>query len=70
MKYKVVIKIKVRLQIQGVDYLVPYSNDVIQVLEEGCEKMKETYAKMKDLKLYDQGLIWNTDLIETLELQV
>lgn len=39
------------------------------VLEEGCEKMKETYAKMKDLKLYDQGLIWNTDLIETLELQ-
>ena len=32
--------------------------------------MKETYAKMKDLKLYDQGLIWNTDLIETLELQV
>lgn len=39
------------------------------VLQEGCDKMKETYAKMKDLKLYDQGLIWNTDLIETLELQ-
>jgi len=39
------------------------------VLEEGCVKISETYEKMSDLKLHDKGLIWNTDLIETLELQ-
>ena len=31
--------------------------------------MREVYKKLHDLKLSDKGLIWNTDLIETLELQ-
>ncbi|XP_046351032.2 succinate dehydrogenase [ubiquinone] flavoprotein subunit, mitochondrial-like [Haliotis rufescens] len=38
-------------------------------LEEGCRKMEEVYKEMEDLKVSDRGLIWNTDLVETLELQ-
>ncbi|BFZ11279.1 hypothetical protein BsWGS_14318 [Bradybaena similaris] len=38
-------------------------------LKEGCEKMATVYQGMDDLKLSDRGLIWNSDLVETLELQ-
>ncbi|KAK3782418.1 hypothetical protein RRG08_033059 [Elysia crispata] len=40
-----------------------------QSLLEGCNKMQEVYDGMEDLKVSDRGLIWNTDLVETLELQ-
>jgi len=39
------------------------------ILKEGCQKMMEVYEEMSDLKLYDRGMIWNTDLVEALELQ-
>lgn len=38
-------------------------------LKEGVHKMKDLYSHLKDLKVSDNGLIWNTDLVETLELQ-
>ncbi|GFO12157.1 succinate dehydrogenase [ubiquinone] flavoprotein subunit, mitochondrial [Plakobranchus ocellatus] len=38
-------------------------------LQEGCKKMQDVYDGMQDLKVSDRGLIWNTDLVETLELQ-
>merc|ERR1712127_176374 len=38
-------------------------------LQEGCKKMSEIVDLQKDLKIADKGLIWNSDLIETLELQ-
>jgi len=38
-------------------------------MKEGCAKMDKIYEGMSDLKLSDRGLIWNTDLVETLELQ-
>ncbi|KAJ3371313.1 succinate dehydrogenase flavoprotein subunit [Kappamyces sp. JEL0680] len=38
-------------------------------LAEGSQKIDVVAAKMKDLKVTDRGLIWNTDLVETLELQ-
>ncbi|AGT09635.1 succinate dehydrogenase flavoprotein subunit [Paracoccus aminophilus] len=37
-------------------------------LEEGVVKMEAIAAKMKDLKVTDRSLIWNSDLMETLEL--
>lgn len=40
-----------------------------EILCEGCEKISETYKKFSDLKTGDRTLIWNTDLIESLELQ-
>ena len=38
-------------------------------LKEGVEKIDAVAKKINDLKTTDRGLIWNTDLIETLELQ-
>ncbi len=37
-------------------------------LKEGVEKMAVVAAKMGDLKVTDRSLIWNSDLMETLEL--
>lgn len=39
-----------------------------KTLAEGVEKMKVVAAKMDDLKVTDRSLIWNSDLMETLEL--
>jgi len=41
-----------------------------EVLREGCEKMDNIFNTMtSDLQVNDQSLVWNTDLIEGLELQ-
>ena len=39
-----------------------------KTLAEGCEKMEQVAAKMADLKVTDRSMIWNSDLMETLEL--
>jgi len=39
-----------------------------KLLGEGVEKMAEVYTKMQDINVTDRSLIWNTDLVETLEL--
>lgn len=38
-------------------------------LQEGVAKMDKTYQQIKDVKVSDRSLVWNSDLIETLELQ-
>ncbi|KFM81245.1 Succinate dehydrogenase [ubiquinone] flavoprotein subunit, mitochondrial, partial [Stegodyphus mimosarum] len=38
-------------------------------LKEGVKKMSEIFQGQEDLKVCDRGMIWNTDLVETLELQ-
>jgi len=40
-----------------------------EVLEEGKAKLQEVYDSFKDVKVSDRSMIWNTDLVETLELQ-
>lgn len=40
-----------------------------EVLDEGVDKMRDIFAKQKDLKVSDQSMIWNSDLVETLELE-
>jgi succinate dehydrogenase / fumarate reductase flavoprotein subunit len=40
-----------------------------QTLAEGCEKLGRTFASFADVGLSDRGLVWNTDLVETLELE-
>ncbi len=37
-------------------------------LSKGAEKMHEIFKKFDDLKIEDRGLVWNSDLIEALEL--
>ena len=39
-----------------------------QLLDEGKVQLAATYARMADVGVSDRSLVWNTDLIETLEL--
>ncbi|WP_109467735.1 succinate dehydrogenase flavoprotein subunit [Albibacillus kandeliae] len=39
-----------------------------ETMKEGVEKMDAVAAKMDDIKVTDRSLIWNSDLMETLEL--
>lgn len=38
-------------------------------LDEGRKKMQAIYSKLKDIKINDRSMIWNSDLVESLELQ-
>jgi succinate dehydrogenase / fumarate reductase, flavoprotein subunit len=38
-------------------------------LASGCESLARTFDSCADLALSDRGMIWNTDLVETLELE-
>ena len=37
------------------------------VLEEGCQRMQKVVNAMDDIGIADRSMIWNSDLIETLE---
>lgn len=39
-----------------------------ELMAEGCDKLTATYEKFKDVGVTDRSLIWNSDLVETLEL--
>jgi len=39
------------------------------LLQEGCSKSAEIYQGLHDMKTFDRGMVWNTDLVEALELQ-
>jgi len=39
------------------------------VLKEGVDKVLDFYKHIADIRVSDRGLVWNSDLIETLELQ-
>jgi len=38
-------------------------------MDEGVEQMQEVFDSFKDVKVSDRGMQWNTDLVETLELE-
>jgi len=39
-------------------------------MTEGCDKISAQYEQcLNDIKVTDKGMVWNTDLVETLELQ-
>ncbi len=40
-----------------------------QVLKEGCEQMDAIAASLADIQLADRSMIWNSDLVEALELE-
>ena len=39
-----------------------------EILEEGCRLIDECRATMSDVRVSDRSLVWNSDLVETLEL--
>jgi succinate dehydrogenase/fumarate reductase flavoprotein subunit len=40
-----------------------------EVLEEGAQKLGQVADSLADLRLTDRSMIWNSDLVEALELQ-
>jgi len=40
-----------------------------ETLAEGVELLKKTFAALGDIRISDRSLVWNTDLIETMELE-
>jgi len=38
-------------------------------LEAGCRRVSEIWGELSDLKVTDRSMIWNSDLVETLELE-
>ena len=40
-----------------------------ETLEEGSRLLSKTFASLGDVKVSDRSLVWNTDLIETMELE-
>ncbi|EJF87076.1 succinate dehydrogenase flavoprotein subunit [Bartonella rattimassiliensis] len=38
-------------------------------LQQGCQRMNKIWGELSDLKVTDRSLIWNSDLVETLELE-
>ncbi|MBN9242575.1 MAG: succinate dehydrogenase flavoprotein subunit [Mesorhizobium sp.] len=38
-------------------------------LENGCKRISELWGELKDLSVTDRSMIWNSDLVETLELE-
>jgi succinate dehydrogenase / fumarate reductase flavoprotein subunit len=40
-----------------------------EVLEQGVKRIAEVYSGVLDISVKDRGMIWNTDLVETLEFE-
>ncbi|MGE0231928.1 MAG: succinate dehydrogenase flavoprotein subunit [Flavobacteriaceae bacterium] len=40
-----------------------------QSLDQGCQRISEVWRELSDLKVTDRSMIWNSDLVETLELE-
>lgn len=40
-----------------------------EILKEGVKKIDECWQQLNDIKVVDKTMIWNTDLVEALELQ-
>ena len=38
-------------------------------LEQGCQRISAIWGELSDLKVTDRSMIWNSDLVETLELE-
>jgi succinate dehydrogenase / fumarate reductase flavoprotein subunit len=39
-----------------------------EVMQEGIDQLEQIWSSFGDVKVMDDGLVWNTDLVETLEL--
>jgi succinate dehydrogenase / fumarate reductase flavoprotein subunit len=40
-----------------------------EILDEGVELLRKTFASFGDVAVTDRSLVWNTDLVETMELE-
>jgi succinate dehydrogenase / fumarate reductase flavoprotein subunit len=40
-----------------------------ETLQSGVRRIREIWSQLSDLKVFDRSMIWNSDLVETLELE-
>ena len=40
-----------------------------ETLEQGCKRVSKIWGELKDIKVTDRSMVWNSDLVETLELE-
>jgi len=40
-----------------------------ELLQEGIDKLEQVFASFADVRVSDRGMVWNTDLVETMELE-
>ena len=40
-----------------------------ETLEQGCKRISELWGELADIRVTDRSMIWNSDLVETLELE-
>jgi succinate dehydrogenase / fumarate reductase flavoprotein subunit len=59
-------EIRVEMQKTMQKHAAVFRND--ELLDEGKTQIAKTYARMQDIHVSDRSLIWNTDLVETMEL--
>jgi succinate dehydrogenase / fumarate reductase flavoprotein subunit len=59
---------KIRLEMQRTMQTYAAVFRTGEVLDEGVTKLKEVYEKFQHVKVTDRSMTWNTDLVETLEL--
>ena len=59
-------KIRLDMQTTMQDHCAVFRTD--ESLAEGVSKMAKVEATMKDIGVTDRSMVWNTDLVETLEL--
>ncbi len=60
---------KIRLEMQRImqDHAAVFRTG--ELLQEGIAKLRDTWVSFEDVHVSDRSLIWNTDLVETLELE-
>ena len=39
-----------------------------ELLQKGCQRISAIWNELPDIKVFDRSMIWNSDLVETLEL--
>ena len=59
---------EIRVEMQRImsTHAAVFRND--ELMAEGKVKLADTYKRMEDIHVSDRGLIWNSDLVETMEL--
>ena len=60
---------EIRAEMQGIMQKHASVFRTEELMQEGVEKLSSCIESFKDVSVSDRGLIWNTDLIETLELE-
>ncbi len=60
---------EIRLEMQKVMQAHAAVFRTAEVLDEGVELLRKTYSSFSDVRVTDRSMVWNTDLVETMELE-